>query len=324
MLKDQFERNIDYLRISVTDRCNLSCLYCSPSEKNDLCAKADILSFDSLFRLAECAVELGVTKIRITGGEPLIRKGLMEFVRKIAELEEVSDLSLTSNGMLLESSASKLKASGARRVNVSLDSLVPEKFRWITRGGELKRVLRGIDEALEVGLSPVRINTVVMRGINDDELIHLAELSIDKPIDVRFIELMPMGEKTDLFSSAYLSAEEAKATVVSKYKLDELKKDFSRGPATYYQIPRACGKIGFISPISQSFCGRCNRIRLTADGDLIPCLAVDKKISFKNLVQTEDKERIKTALKHMVWNKPTGHRWNLEKSSTQPMLSIGG
>lgn len=324
MLKDQFERNIDYLRISVTSRCNLECLYCCPSGQNNYSTKEHYLCFDSLFLLVECAVELGIRKIRITGGEPLIRNGLIEFVRKTAELEELSDLSLTTNGILLGDLASKLKKSGVKRVNVSLDSLNPKKFSWITRGGELNRVLRGIDEALRVGLSPVRINTVVIRGINEDELVSLAELSLSKPIDVRFIELMPIGENPHLFSSAFLSTEQSKSIILRRYKLNELKNDLSKGPATYYQIPQALGKIGFISPISQSFCDRCNRIRLTAEGDLISCLAFDDKIAFKNLLQTKDKEKIKAWLKYAVRGKPIGHRWNLKKFHTQPMFEIGG
>lgn len=324
MMKDQFERHIDYLRVSVTNRCNLNCLYCSVSGNGDLHANEKALSLDDLLLLVECFVELGLKKVRITGGEPLIRKGLIEFIQKVAQLENLTDLSLTTNGILLESFVARLKKAGIKRINVSLDSLNPEKFHWITGGGELKKVLSGIEKALSVGLFPLRINTVVMRQINDDELFNFVKLCLDKPIDIRFIELMPMGGNLQFYSLAYLNMEEIKTAIIRKFEIKESIENLSGGPAKYYQIPQAMGKIGFISPVSQSFCHNCNRIRLTAEGDLRPCLAIDNKFSFKKLVQIKDKEKIKEQIKEMVWLKPAGHEWDYERFSTSPMFQIGG
>lgn len=321
---DKFERQIDYLRVSVTNRCNLNCLYCFAPGNDGFPAENGILSLDELLLLVECFVELGVGKVRITGGEPLIRKGLLTFVQKVAALDHLSDLSLTTNGTFLKGFAAKLKEAGVKRINVSLDTLNPEKFRKITGKGELDRVVRGIEEAIKVGLSPLKINTVIMGGINDDELADFVRLCLDKPVDVRFIELMPMGGNHRIFSSAYLNIEAVKTVIKRNFELVEVGEITSKGPAEYFQIPRAMGKIGFISPVSHSFCRRCNRIRLTAEGYLRPCLALDSKLSFKGLVQMGDKEKIKERIKEIVWVKPAGHEWDIEKFSSRPMFQIGG
>ncbi len=323
-MNDQFKRRIDYLRVSVTDRCNLGCLYCTVPGNGDCQQEETVLSLDELFLLVECFVESGFKKVRITGGEPLVRKGLTGFLRKISGLEDLSDLSLTTNGILLDRFAAELKVAGIRRINVSLDSLTAEKYWRITGGGELDQVQRGIEEALDIGLSPVRINTVVMRGINDDELVDFARLSVNKPVDVRFIEIMPMGGNLQIFSATYLGSEAMKAIIMREFPLNEVMDDSERGPATYYRIPGALGKIGFISPVSHSFCHLCNRMRLTANGDLRPCLALDTKFSFRELVHTKDKAKIKEQIKEMVRVKPAGHEWGLERFSTRPMFQIGG
>ncbi len=324
MMIDAFERQIDYLRVSVTNRCNLNCLYCFAPGNESLPAEQRILSLDELLLLVECFVELGVVKVRITGGEPLIRKGLITFIQKVANLDHLSDLSLTTNGTLLKRYATGLKEAGIKRINVSLDTLNPQKFRRITGRGDIDRVLSGIEEALKVGLSPLKINTVVMRGINDDELYDFVRLCLDKPIDVRFIELMPMGGNLQIFFSSYLNMEAVKTAIMKKFELNKLAESNSKEPAEYYQIPQAMGRIGFISPVSHSFCHSCNRIRLTAEGNLRPCLAVDNKLSLRKLVQKKDKEKIKEQIKEIVQDKPAGHEWDLEKFSSRPMFQIGG
>ncbi len=321
---DKFERQIDYLRVSVTNRCNLNCLYCFAPGNDGFPRGNRILSLDELLLLVKCFVELGASKVRITGGEPLIRKGLLTFIQKIANLDHILDLSLTTNGTLLKRFAGRLKEAGVKRVNVSLDTLSPDKFRRITGKGELDKVLSGIEEALKVGLSPLKINTVVMGGINDDELSDFVRLCLDKPIDVRFIELMPMGGNLQIFSSAYLNIEAVKTIIRENFELIKVAETTLKGPAEYYRIPRAMGKIGLISPVSRSFCCSCNRIRLTAEGYLWPCLARDSKFSLRKMVQTEDKEKIKKQIKDMVRRKQAGHEWDLEKFSSRPMFQIGG
>jgi cyclic pyranopterin phosphate synthase len=321
---DQFERQIDYLRVSATNRCNLNCLYCFAPGNDRFPTESNVLSLDELLLLVECFVELGVGKVRITGGEPLIRKGLITFIHKVARLDHLSDLSLTTNGTLLKRFAPKLKDAGVKRINVSLDTLNPEKFHKITGKEELDKVLNGIEEALRVGLSPLKINTVVMRGINEDELSDFVRLCLDKPIDVRFIELMPMGGNHQIFSSAYLNMEAVKTAIREEFELNKLAERSAKEPAEYYQIPQAMGQIGFISPVSHSFCHSCNRIRLTAEGYLRPCLALDSKLSFRDLVQTREKEKIKERIKDIVWRKPAGHEWDLDKFSSRPMFQIGG
>lgn len=324
MIKDQFERPIDYLRVSVTDRCNLNCLYCSAPGNNGHQGKGKTLSLDELFVLTECSVESGLRKVRITGGEPLIRKDLIKFIQKLSRLEMLSDLSLTTNGTLLEQFAASLKRAGIKRINVSLDSLNHEKFRWITGGGNLENVLSGIEKALSIGLSPVRINTVVMGGINDEELLDFVELSAERPIDVRFIELMPMGENLRFYSSTFLKMEAIKEVISKKFDLKEVEESSSKEPAKYYRVAKAPGRIGFISPVSHSFCHDCNRVRLTAEGNLWPCLALDHKVSFKDLLPAKDKEKIKKRMKEMIWSKPAGHEWKLKNFSACSMLQIGG
>lgn len=324
MIKDQFDRLIDYLRVSVTDRCNLNCLYCSASGNNGQQRRGPPLSLDELFLLTECFVESGLKKVRITGGEPLVRKGLTEFIQKLSQLETLSDLSLTTNGILLEQYAASLKGAGIKRVNVSLDSLNHEKFRRITGGGNLNNVLSGIEKALDVGLFPVRINTVVMGGINDEELSDFVALCLERPIDVRFIELMPMGGNLRFYSSAFLKIKEVKTALSKRFDLTEIEETSSKGPAKYYRIAHGPGRVGFISPVSHSFCHDCNRARLTAEGYLWPCLALDHKVSFKDLLLEKDKEKIKKRVLEAIWSKPAGHEWKIKNFSQCSMLQMGG
>lgn len=275
-MHDTCGRKIDYLRISVTDLCNLRCKYCIPEKGVPLKQHDDILSFEEIERIVREAAELGVTKVRITGGEPLVRRGIADLIRMVAAVPGIRDIALTTNGLLLAKQAALLKEAGLHRVNVSLDSLDPEKYREITRGGDLKQVLEGIRIAREVGLTPIKINAVLIGGFNDSEIESFVEMTRNEPIDVRFIELMPIGEASTWSSEHFISND----TVLKRVpELMPLPVHDRTSPARYFTLSGARGKVGLINPISSHFCASCNRIRLTADGRLKPCLNADTEIS---------------------------------------------
>ena len=264
-LIDKYGRKIEYLRISVTDRCNLSCLYCVPPEGLKLVPKEKLLTFEEIFRVAKIAVDLGVQKIKLTGGEPLARKGIVELIRKLSEIPELEDLSLTTNGIFLSNLAEKLFQAGLKRVNVSVDSLRPESFRQITGGGDLSKVLLGIDKAQNLGMK-VKVNTVALRGLNDGEILDFVEFSQTRKFEVRFIEFMPLcgnGWSQNLF----MPLNEIKDLIGSFYTLQPTD---GNGVATVYEIEG--GRIGFIPTLSEPFCSGCSRIRLTSWGGIRPCL----------------------------------------------------
>lgn len=320
-MKDKWLRNIEYLRISVTDRCNLRCFYCMPDEGVNKLCHDEILSFEELYDIVKAAVELGIKKVRITGGEPLVRLGVVDFIGKISRLSGLEDIAMTTNGMLLEKYAQDLKDAGLKRLNISLDTLKEDKFHQITRRGDLKQVLIGIEIAQKVGLSPIKINTVIMKGINDDEIRDFVELTIDNPYQVRFIELMPMGEAKDIEDKRFMSNEEVMEKIpglVPMINGDDL------GPAKYYQLPGAKGKIGFISPMSNHFCKTCNRIRLTADGKIRPCLHSNLEIDMKDAIRNHNRD-IKEILRESILTKPERHHLNEKReSSIRNMNEIGG
>ena len=306
-LSDSFQRPIDYLRISVTDRCNLRCIYCMPEEGVDLFPRENMLSYEEIYRVAQAAAELGISKLRLTGGEPLVRLGLSRLVAMVAKLDGITDVALTTNGVLLARYAAELKASGLRRVNVSLDSLQPDKFLRITRGQQLEQVLKGIKLAEDLGLNPVKINMVVMRGINDDELLDFARKSIYNGWNVRYIELMPFGEQ-GLIDSKPVPISEIKQRLETLGPLEPAVSSAGAGPAKYFKYHGAKGTIGFISPISEHFCINCNRLRLTADGRLHLCLlgeaAVDLRVPLRSNASLEE---LKEILKKAVAAKPEKH-----------------
>lgn len=273
---------VNYLRVSVTDRCNLRCRYCLPPEGVKTVAHAEILRFEEIVRIVKAATRIGVRKVRLTGGEPLVRKNLSSLVAQLAAIEEIDDLALTTNGILLAAQAKELAAAGLRRVNVSLDTLDPQRYRFITRGGELTRVWEGIELALELGLEPVKLNVVVIKGFNEDELVKLASLSLERPLHVRFIELMPFGPVRAWFREAFLSAAAVRARLEEYFgPLVEVKKLYGAGPACYYRIPGAQGTVGFIAGMSGHICSRCNRLRLSATGMLHPCLFGKGEVDLK-------------------------------------------
>lgn len=283
ILRDRFGRQITYLRISVTDRCNLRCVYCMPVEGVTNIAHGSIMRYEEIVQVVKLAAEYGVNEVRITGGEPLVRLDLPDLIRMISAVPGIEDISLTTNGLLLGKMIHELKDAGLKRVNISLDTLRPERFEQITRGGSFERTWEGIAAADALGLRPIKINTVLMRGVNDDELEDLARLTLDKPWHVRFIELMPIqnqeawGPGLPNSEQAYLPIPEM-ITRLEALGLEPVGEKIGSGPAQEYRLRGALGKIGFISPVSEPFCAQCNRLRLTADGHLRPCLLHDIEV----------------------------------------------
>lgn len=296
-MKDYYGREITYLRISVTDRCNLRCVYCMPEEGIVKQPHCDILSLEEIAEIAREAVELGIRKIRITGGEPLVRRGVLSLCRELASLPGLSELALTTNGTLLAPMAKELKAAGVGRVNISLDTLNPDKYRTITRLGTLEDALSGIRAAMEAGLTPLKINTVLIGGFNDDEIPELVALTQRYPIELRFIELMPIGHVSPFGAEAYIPC----GTVLER--VPQLQPVEKSGVAELYRLPGGLGSVGLIRPISHLFCGECNRIRLTSDGYLKPCLFSTEEIPLRGLHGEALREQLETAIAH----KPAQH-----------------
>jgi cyclic pyranopterin phosphate synthase len=335
-LSDLFNRPINYLRISVTDRCNLRCIYCLPEEGIRLMAHDNILTYEEITAIARLAAELGINKLRLTGGEPLVRANLPSLVSMLAEIEAVDDISLTTNGILLKEYASELKRAGLRRVNVSLDSLNQDKFERITRRRKLAEVLQGIEAAKACGLNPVKINMVVMRGVNDDEVLDFARLTVSEGWHVRFIELMPFhpenppeGHSTQAggeFQPMFIPAEEIKERLGSLGELEPHMGMSGNGPAKYFRFSEAKGTVGFITPVSQHFCFQCNRLRLTAEGKLRPCLLNDQEIDLRQpLRDGASPEKLKQLIIEAAQKKPRKHKLAKGRVSSKRLMSqVGG
>jgi GTP 3',8-cyclase len=328
---DNFKRNINYLRVSVTDRCNLRCRYCMPKEGLSLLGHNDILRYEEILRVIRIAVRLGVAKIRITGGEPLARKGLVDFIAILNTIEGLRDLSLTTNGVLLVEYAERLYQAGMKRINVSLDSLNAEKYRYITRGGQMDGVLKGIEMAHEAGFFPIKINVVAMKGFNDDEILDFARLTLEKPYEVRFIELMPFAQPGRDGLGQYLSNENIKQEIEKSYALRPVngREGKMDGPARIYQVINGLGRIGFISPMSQHFCHQCNRLRLTADGHLRACLLSDAETDLKGSLRTGcSDEIIESLITETIVQKPLEHHVTSDvtalRKCARTMQAIGG
>lgn len=319
-MKDSFGREISYMRISVTDRCNLRCKYCMPEEGVDNLGHDKILSFENIQRIVKAAVALGITKYRITGGEPLARKGIVSLVEGIAKIEGVEELAMTTNGTMLAEYAESLKEAGLQRVNISVDSLKYDKYEEITRGGDLDAAFEGVNAALKAGLTPLKLNVVVIGGVNDNEILDFVQLSINHPIDIRFIELMPIGQAGKDNGYRYLSSDEIKKKLPALIRLD--KQD---GVADIYKYPEALGNIGFISPMSSMFCSSCDKIRLTADGKLKPCLHTDEEIDLNDVLKTNDDELLKETIRNAILHKGEKHHLNDgAKPVDRGMSQIGG
>jgi cyclic pyranopterin phosphate synthase len=323
-LIDTFGRNINYLRLSVTDRCNLRCRYCMPEEGISKLKHEDILSYEDLMLVSRASVELGIQKIRITGGEPLIRNGILEFLRNLSGIPGLKQLVLTTNGILLEKMAEDLRSSGVQRVNISLDSLRPSTFSAITRCGDLNQVLRGIDAAEHAGF-PIKINVVAMRGVNDDEFVEFASLTLKKPFTVRFIEYMPTTKEAD-WQSLVISGDEIIERIGKHFPVKPVEKTHLAGPSRDFEIDGAAGKIGIITPISGHFCTECNRIRVTSSGMAKSCLFDDTEHDLTPSLKSGSVEVVKDALRKTVLSKP--HRHLLADDSVEhqafDMSKVGG
>ncbi|MDI6736123.1 MAG: GTP 3',8-cyclase MoaA [bacterium] len=325
LLEDNYHRRIDYLRISITDMCNLRCIYCQPILTTGWKSHQEILRYEEIIRLASLMVNIGIKRIRVTGGEPLIKNGVIHLIEELARVELLEELSLTTNATKLAQFAWPLKQAGVNRVNISLDSLNKEKYAQITGGGNLNNVLTGIEEALRVGLDPLKINVVVMKGINDDELEDFVRLTVDKPLQVRFIEFMPIGNLGISWVERYLPSFLLKERLANYFGLIPTNSLSGNGPAEYYRINGAMGRIGFISPISNYFCSRCNRLRLTPDGHLRLCLGMESELDLKEpLRQGASDDELKELVMQALRTKPTGHQFHLKQPNGRQMAAIGG
>jgi cyclic pyranopterin phosphate synthase len=327
LLADQFNRPITYLRISVTDKCNLRCVYCMPEHGLPWLPKADILSYEEIAQLVRAAASAGVRSIRLSGGEPLVRKDLSRLVAEIAEIDGIEDIALSTNGLLLEEQLDALLAAGLKRVNISLDTLREDRFFEIARRPGLDRVLSAIDAAIARGLAPVKINCVVMRGYNDDEIPAFAQWTRERAVYVRFIELMPVQENLDVQRDAYVSADEILERVQSIGELQPSAGPGGNGPARYFAFPDAPGAVGVISPLSHDYCERCNRVRLTADGRLRLCLFGDHEIDLRAPLRAGATEgEISGILRSAMLIKPERHHLKLGEAASRmrAFSEIGG
>lgn len=323
-MEDSCGREINYLRLSLTDRCDFRCRYCMPEDGIKKLPQDEILSYEEIVKLVRAATQLGIKKVRLTGGEPLTRKNLPGLVRMINEIEGIEDLSMTTNASRLSEFAEELAEAGLDRVNISLDSMDPETFSEITRGGDLYSVLSGIKSANNAGLNPVKLNSVIMKKVNESEILPLIEFAVREDIVLRFIELMPMGEAAS-GTLEPLPLNQVKRIVKEKWALEKVFGPEGNGPAEYYRATReeAAGTVGFIFPLSQTFCENCNRIRVTAQGNIRPCLARDEE--YKLSIDEDTSIRgLAEQLSSIIRKKPYGHRWEEERETTGEMSEIGG
>ena len=326
-LFDQYGRRIDTLRISLTDRCNLRCLYCMPAEGLPLSPRSELLSFEEIIKLAKCLVGLGVDKIKLTGGEPLARKGVVDLVKGLSELSGLKDLGLTTNGVLLPFYAEDLRKAGLKRINVSLDTLRKEKFEIITGRDQIADVLAGIELVLNLEFNPVKINTVLLKGINDDEINDFVDFAYRRNLLVRFIEFMPTDNRLPDWDKYFIGRDNVLARIKEAGNLVcEERGVIGGGPAEYFRIDGGHGRFGIISPLSRPFCRTCNRIRVTAKGELILCLHHSRSLNLRVLLKTCSEEELRSVLQKAVLNKPAGHHLNLLSVANplSAMSQIGG
>ncbi len=313
-LTDQFNRKINYIRISVTDRCDFRCIYCMSEQMNFL-PKNELLTLEEINRIASIFISLGVEKIRITGGEPLVRKNIDSLFNNLSKNKDLKELTLTTNASQLKKKAEMLKASGIKRVNVSLDSLNPLNFKKMTRTGDLSNVLDGIEHAINIGIKQLKLNTVIMKGINDHEIFDLIEFAIKKNIDISFIEEMPLGATEFLRKNTFTSNDEILERIKTNYLIDKIEYR-TGGPAEYWQILGTKSRIGLISPHSHNFCEDCNRVRISCKGELFLCLGQDDKIELMPLLRKypNNDQPIKDAILNSMEIKPKSHEFNLDQS----------
>ncbi len=317
-LVDKFNRVVDYVRISVTDRCDFRCVYCMDDEMQFV-PRAQLLTLEEIARIGKAFTELGVKKIRITGGEPLIRRNILKLFEDLGALPGLKELVTTTNGSQLTKLAAPLRRAGVKRINISLDSLNPEKFTRITRVGELNKVLAGIDAALAAGFEKIKINAVILKNRNDDEVLDLVQFAIDKGIDISFIEEMPLGVIGDHDrAEAYYSSDQIRQDLSAKYELIPTTES-TGGPSTYFKLADNQTRVGFISPHSHNFCDQCNRVRLTCEGRLLLCLGQEHSVDLRKVIRAHpgDDEKLKQAIRDSMNIKPKGHDFNLNE---QPII----
>ncbi len=326
-LVDRFGRSIDYVRISITDRCDFRCVYCM-SEEMTFLPREEILSLEEIYLLAKCFTELGVSKIRITGGEPLVRRNALDLLQKIGKLPLLDELVMTTNGSQLMNTAEQLKQAHVARLNISLDTLKADKFKALTRTGDLSVVLKGINAAINAGFKRIKINAVILKNRNNDEVVDLVLFALNSGIDISFIEEMPLGiiQSHDR-AEAYYSSDQIKADLDAHFQLEKIS-DTTPGPSDYYRIQGTQTKVGFISPHSHNFCSTCNRVRLTAEGRLLLCLGNEHSIDLKAAVRSHsgDVDTIKQVIIDAMQIKPEKHEFNLHEQPIimRHMNSTGG
>lgn len=313
-LIDRFGRKVDYIRLSITDRCDFRCVYCMGEDMTFL-PREEVLSLEECERLVRVFVSLGVEKVRLTGGEPLVRKNALWLFEQVGRLEGLRELVLTTNGSQLDHYATGLKQAGVSRINISLDSLDAELFRKITRVGDLNKVLRGIDAAKAAGFERIKLNTVLMHGINEHETLDLVQFAIDRRLDISFIEEMPLGEVDHNRASSYVSNDATLALLLQHYQLLS-SAETTGGPARYWRIPGTDSRVGFISPHSHNFCESCNRVRITCKGELFLCLGQDDKVDLMPILRNhpEDDELLRQAIIDSMQIKPKGHDFDLRRA----------
>lgn len=324
-MRDSFGREIHYLRVSLTDRCNLRCLYCMPDRGGEFNASGELLTDDELLRLLGLATRLGFDRIRLTGGEPTVRSNLVSIVARIAEIPAVKDIAMTTNGMFLERLATPLARAGLKRVNVSVDSLDADQFERITRFGKFDSVWQGVLAAEQAGLKPIKLNAVILRGYNDGDLAQLARLTLEHRWDMRFIEVMPVGSIADFQMDKLVTVAEMKQRIEAELGLEEL--DWNgHSPFRPCRLPGGLGTIGFISSVSDPFCAGCDRVRLTADGKLRLCLLRDDVVDLLTPMRAGASDRVLLALlRTSIYRKPWGHGLAEDvHPRSQAMAKIGG
>lgn len=312
-LVDRFGRHVTYVRISVTDRCDFRCVYCMAEDMSFL-PRSQVLTLEEIAEIGRAFAELGVSKIRITGGEPLVRCNVLSLFRELGAIEGLRELTLTTNGSQLTRYAAALREAGVSRVNISLDSLRPERFRRITRVGELSKVLAGIDAALQAGFERVKINSVILKGRNDDEVLDLVEFARGRGMDISFIEEMPLGVIGDHDrAEAYYSSDEVRRDIGARYELVPTT-EHTGGPSRYFRLAGSDTRVGFISPHSHNFCESCNRVRLTVEGRLLLCLGQEHSVDLKRVIRAHpgDREALKRAIVKAMELKPAGHDFSLQ------------
>lgn len=317
---DNYGRRVEYLRVSLTDKCNLRCVYCMPEKDIEHKCFPKRMSNDEILKIVKASSNLGVKKVRYTGGEPLVVSGIEELIYNTARIPKINDIAITTNGVLLGDMAKELNKAGLKRANISLDTLREDRFRKITRGGDIKKVFKAIEQCLRLGMTPIKINTVVLKGINDDEIRDFISLTKELPIDVRFIELMPIGEGVKYYNTSAMKTEEILSKIPGLIPV----KSKIVGTADLYKLKNAKGNVGFISPLSCKFCKDCNKIRLTSDGIIKPCLHSEQEVSVREYINNE--VLLTETIKKAILDKPKEHHIEVDKRSEtkRMMFQIGG